>query len=154
MNASSRPNSRWIVTMLSMLLAGLLTGCGSSRNPEWADTVPVSGSVTYNGSPVEGASVTFRPDSSQDRGAVGVTDASGQFRLMTYEPNDGAIPGSFRVTIEKTVLEGAIETDDSLAPPAKTRDLLPVRYKNVDTSGLSAEVEEGEEKEFPFELSD
>jgi hypothetical protein len=154
MNVNRLLDSRLTASLLGVFLLGSLIGCGTPRNPEWANTVPVSGNVTYNGSPVEGATVTFRPASSQERGATGVTDASGQFRLMTYEANDGAIPGSFRVTIQKTVVEGGGETDDSLAPPPKTVEHLPVRYRDPDTSGLVAEVKEGEENEFPFALSD
>ena len=75
----------------------LLTACGPAPLP----THPVSGTVTKKGQPVAGAAVTFVPDSADGRSAVGVTDANGAFKLTTQEQDDGAMLGSYKVTVAK-----------------------------------------------------
>ncbi len=60
----------------------LLAGCNALPS-----VVPVSGTVTYHGKPVEGATVTFsRGNGDRTKGdvAVGTTDASGRYELTTH----------------------------------------------------------------------
>jgi hypothetical protein len=129
----------------------------------------VSGKVTMQGAPIEGVAVSFIPDGN-GHNAVGVTDNSGMFQLTTRIKNDGAVPGKYRVSLakyegEQTVTdpskmhadyditneypegyqEGAAEK-----PPAK--NLLPVNYADPNTSGMSAEVLDGDNKSFEFEI--
>lgn len=83
--------------LLLLLSAALLqVGCSGDR-PKLA---LVTGVVTYNGAPVSGASVSFSSDVAP-RNAVGTTDASGKYQLTTYEANDGAILGDYKVTVFK-----------------------------------------------------
>ena len=79
------------------LLGVPLFGCGGESLPK---RVPVSGSVTYKGKAVEGATVGFLCEGAP-RMASGITDKDGKFTLTTYEPNDGAIPGKHTVTVTK-----------------------------------------------------
>ena len=67
--------------------------CNSPRPP-----VPVSGTVTLDGKPVEGATVTFHliGDDKEGRPATGQTDKAGAFRLKTGN-EDGARPGEYKV---------------------------------------------------------
>ncbi len=156
--------SRFSATWLSGLLVTLIVaGCaGPAGDPNRPKTVPVSGTVTYNGDPVEGATVTFMTDSAEGKGAVGRTDASGHFTLMTFEPGDGAVPGNYKVTVTKTKTEGTLSEEEANKylergenPPAPAvTDLLPEKYKSPETSGLTAEVTEGGENNFTFELTD
>lgn len=81
-----------------------LSGCTGSSLP----TVPVTGTVTYNGSPLEGATVSFIVKDSQDesaRGASGTTDSQGVFRLQTLVSGNttvaGALPGDYAVMVSK-----------------------------------------------------
>jgi hypothetical protein len=69
-------------------------GCGSKDQ-----LVKLEGVVTLDGEPVEGAIVSFLPDEGGGRFASGVTAKDGSFRLMTYKPDDGALPGDYRVTV-------------------------------------------------------
>ena len=144
------------------VLVALLVGCGETGDTNRPKTVPVTGSVTYNGQPVEGATVTFVTGGSGGRGALGTTDASGKFQLTTFEAGDGAIPGSYKVTIAKTTGETAPMTqeDGVVVPPTggppttEVKDELPLKYKDASTSGLTADVKEGGDNQFTFDLTD
>jgi hypothetical protein len=61
--------------------------------------VPVSGYVTLDGKPLAGAAVQFHPASSGGRPAVGRTDEEGHFSLTTIKPEDGVLPGTYKVTV-------------------------------------------------------
>jgi hypothetical protein len=85
-------------------------------------------------------------------------------RLTTYGDNDGAIPGSYQVTIRKTKTEGNAPPADPNAPspmtanpnafPPVTLDLLPKRFAAPATSGLQATVSEKGQNSFDFPLAD
>jgi hypothetical protein len=138
-----------------------LVGCGGPTvDPNRPKTYPVKGVVTYKGEPVEGATVMFMASGSQERGAIGKTDTSGGFALTTFEAADGALPGPYRVTVSKTVVEDAPEEvgpgDASGAEPfsGTAKDLLPTKYKDANKSGLTAEVKETGDNSVTFDLTD
>jgi hypothetical protein len=82
------------------LLVGL--GCGGAGRP-----VKVEGLVTLDGQPVGGATVIFNPLARDGRQASGVTGEDGRFRLTTYRVDDGALPGEYKVTIQKPTTTSA-----------------------------------------------
>ncbi len=151
-------------------LAALVTlGCAGGKA---RDTVPVSGKVTLDGAPVEGATVVFTPTSGEGAAATGKTDASGVYRLTTRDPNDGAKPGTYLVSISKT--ETADPTAGAIKPGMSEEEAtraayeayekagkkeptvtehLPAKYKNPATSGFKVEVTKGGKNEFDFPLS-
>jgi len=152
-----------IRSIACLILVPLLVGCGGDTGgADRPETVPVTGSVTYNGQPVEGATVTFVAGASEGRGALGTTDASGKFQLTTFEAGDGAIPGSYKVTVAKTTGDsGPMTQEDGVVvpptggpPTTEVKDELPVKYKDASTSGLTADVQEGQDNEFTFDLTD
>ena len=129
----------WIAspTRLSSLLLVIVIGCSGSGN--FPKTVPVSGTVTYKGSPVPGMMITFLDANRTDsRPASGITDESGHYRLTTFQNNDGAIPG------EKKVYIYVVPPGDADAPVkfAKPTVPIPAQYNNSETSGLTATVED------------
>ena len=148
-----------------------LVGCADKGAD--VGTTAVTGTVTLDGQPVEGASVSFSPKSADGRGAAGLTDASGRFSLTTVASGDGAMPGSYQVAVSKTTTSGGpdvsgLESDPSKmtpedfaamaervenADPVVTTDELPVKYKTAADSGLTAEVKKGEKNKFTFELT-
>jgi hypothetical protein len=145
-----------------------LLGCGGGGgDPDREETVPVSGIVTYKGDPVEGANVAFVPNITPGqmtnmKGAFGRTDASGRFQLRTYEADDGAIPGSYKVTVTKyegqAIGEEASEEDydeppEGYEPPAP-KALLPTQYSNMRTTPLEANITSGEPADLKLELTD
>ena len=130
----------------------VLLGCGPSTSGP--NTVEVTGTVTYQGAPVEGANVIFQPATGSDQtmGSQAVTDSQGRFKLSTHvgggKFKSGIAPGKYAVTINK--LDTA-SISNTLAPP---KDLLPKNYGNPKTSGLSADVSFEQENDFKFALSD
>jgi len=152
-----------------VLLLVVMNGCGG---PD-ASFRRVSGIVTYDGVPVEGAFVAFIPQDSSGIAAQGTTDASGKYTLTsaTAKRSDtGAKPGKYFVKISKTEVavdpdqaafdRGEISYDElqvrkaSKGPYVGTfsRDLIPARYANHRTSGLEATVENKRDNECDFTL--
>ncbi|HUG90179.1 MAG TPA: hypothetical protein VML55_05070 [Planctomycetaceae bacterium] len=167
----------WSVTSLAVLVAATSLGCGGSSDDDGRKkAVPATGTITYKGNAVEGAEVAFRPNipppppgktnvMSDAKGAVARTDASGKFTLTTYATGDGAIPGDYFVTVTKwegpppsTITSNedpAYDPDAAEAestPPAK--NLLPEKYAQERTSGLTATVTEDGPNDFAFDLTD
>jgi hypothetical protein len=85
------PSLGWRTLAAVLLLAGL--GCGGSKK-----LVPVNGVLTLDGRPVENANVTFLPE-GEGQSAFGTTGKDGSFQLTTQKPNDGAMPGSYKVIV-------------------------------------------------------
>lgn len=143
--------SRVRLLIVGLSLAGLC-GCGSGR----PKTVAVKGTVTYNGDPVEGASVVFFKE--QGAPATGETDADGVFVLTTFERHDGAVPGDYVVTVAK--MESAPDrTGDDRFPEKsssteKPKSLIPAKYSEPKASGLSETVSVSGPNEFQFDLTD
>jgi len=141
------------------VLVPLTLGCGGSALPEGAKkTAKVTVTVTYKGAPVEGAVVTF-VNTDGPPSANGRTDAQGKAKLKTYVDGDGATLGSHKVIIEKSEAVGGQTVDiDSKeynpdAPPAKVKHHLPQKYNSIATSGLTADVKEGQ-NDVTFDLKD
>lgn len=139
---------------ISAILAGmglvLVLGCGDSSG--LATRYPVSGTVTYKGQPVEKGTIGFIPTEADGRPATGELK-DGAYSLTTLTPNDGALPGSYKVTVVsvdmdttqiKAIAEktgGAAHHDMTFAKAVKTaKKLVPSKYSLADTSGLTAEV--------------
>ncbi|MBA4065906.1 MAG: hypothetical protein C0501_19740 [Isosphaera sp.] len=95
-----------------------LAGCGGG--PE-----PVSGVVTLDGTPVEGAAVTFAPEAGDGGGvggSYGRTGPDGRYTLKTVVGDrPGAARGKHRVTVSKT-------TADPANPDGRVREAIPARY--------------------------
>lgn len=97
---------------LVVLVCGL-AGCGDGL-----ELVPVAGTITLDGTPLEGATVIFRPE--RGRPSSGTTDALGKYALRYTDEKAGALPGEHVVEV-RTVRE----TDDEGRPPPER---LPARY--------------------------
>lgn len=129
-----------------VLVLFLVSSFGCSGSVERDPTVPVSGTVTFNGQPVAGANVTFIPASG--RPATGITDDSGVYKLKTFEENDGAVVGSHKVTISKS----SAPAGNSAEELKSMKSELPEKYNNPESSGLTAEVKEGQDTPIDFKL--
>jgi hypothetical protein len=149
----------WTVGLSGLLMIALVAGCGGPKRPQ---TVAVSGTVTLDGKPVEGATVGFIPEGG-GRPATGTTDASGAFTLTTFEPGDGAVVGKHSVTVSKVRGSGQQGDQASTAsgpgpgpgpgamplsgmPEAggvKLEWIVPKKYSEPANSGLKVEVRSG-----------
>lgn len=134
---------------------------------------PVSGTVTYNGKPLEKGSINFVPDAPEGRGALGEIK-DGSYTLTTQSPGDGAFPGKYSVTITDLNVDlGAAEAatkelaakkkvemsspmiDQAEAAKAlkSAKNTVPGKYAQIDSSGLKAEVK-AQSNTFDFALTD
>jgi len=129
--------ARRVAALFVALAPVLLAGCGAS-------TGNVSGTVTLNGNPVNHAVVSFvSPD-----GAIqsAITDASGKYTL------EGVKAGPNQVTVRTD--EGGEETrtvkklggpkQAVAAAAAAGRTLVPAKYAETTTSGLTLTVKSGQ----------
>lgn len=144
-----------------MLVAAGLTGCWQGSDGR-ASRVTVTGSVSCDGRPVEGARVVLYPLAEGLPAAHGTTDSAGSFRLTTYDPGDGAVPGSYVALVTKTQSENEMSPEEGDAyfartgtpPPFPTvRNLLPARYGDHESSGLVCEVVAGQKNDLKLTLS-
>jgi hypothetical protein len=132
-------------------LALLAGGCG--RSPERVPLHPVAGIVTVKGAPADGAKVILFPvDESMNAAGMpiptGVAGPDGRFKLTSYEPDDGAPAGEYRVG----VIWNEIVTPSDDPAQVVTRDRLKGRYADPKTSGLKATVEAGATELPPLSL--
>jgi len=142
------------------LLTGVLALVGCGETDKWtADRpkpFPAQATVLLDKQPVEGASVVFQPDGAgHKRAAAGVTDSAGVVHLQTYDPKDGAVAGKFKVAITKVKVTSTAKSEETQVndtTSSKTEYLVPKKYSTAATSGLTAEVKEGSENKFTFEL--
>ena len=129
------------------LLIGIL-GCGSSSSvkPSFEKVAPVSGTLTYQGKPLENYQVTFLPTDGR-RPGVGLTDAAGKFKLGTNDLADGAPLGTNQVAVNfappstDDATTGSPIEDPALLPMPKV--LIPAKYGNPKTSEITQEVPSG-----------
>ena len=161
--------------LLTACILGLASGC--SRGRQYPPTHSVSGVVTVEGQPVADAIVSFLPDDGQNP-ANGSTDASGRYELTSFTRGDGAMEGSFRVTIVKYEKEGEDKPAVSVEKPAVEeaesgetgnegyvpagmvvsqydtgpKNLLPKQYADQQKTPLAAAVRAGDNS-IDFDLS-
>lgn len=137
------------ITGLFTLVAAITAGCGES-GPPMAET---TGTVTYNGAPLEDASIVFVPDAGPP--STGRTDTEGRFTLNT-RGKPGAVVGTGKVAIKavEQLIEFKSEADMSSEDIANmSQSLIPEKYGHVMTSGLTQEVRADETNDWNFDLS-
>lgn len=169
--------TKWM-TLVGLLAVVCIMGC-ADPGVERPSTAKVTGTVTLDGDAVAGAVVKFSPKGAGGHAASGTTDDSGNFALTTFESGDGAVPGSYQITVSKTeggaaeeaagaagdgseenyeaVYESMAEAGADVmaeggSAEAEVKDLLPAKYKDPATSGFEEEVTEGGENSFTFAL--
>ncbi len=115
-------------------------GCGDGRPA----LVPVTGTVTFDGKPIQGAEVMFMVKGG--RPSRGETDAEGRFALSTFEEGDGCAPGAAQVVVQKQSFHYNQQGEGI------TTFIIPQRYGIPGRSGLDVEVIAGGENDFSLEL--
>jgi hypothetical protein len=137
--------------VLAAICLVVVTGCGGTKGGP--ATVDVTGTVTLNGTPIDGASVLFSPDIGSSDGRLAsqaTTDTSGHFKLSTHvgggKFKSGIVLGKYVVSVTKLDTAAAKNT---FSPP---KNLLPPKYADPKTSLLTAEVVAGQANDFQFPL--
>lgn len=124
-------------------LVGLLVvaaGCGGSSNG--LDTYPVSGTVTFDGTPIEKGRITFRDASANGRAFSAEID-NGSYELESEA-------GTMTVTIiASRIIPGKFGTEEGTKDPAGEM-YIPKKYNDETT--LKAEVTADGDNTFPFDL--
>lgn len=133
--------SKILLVLALVTSAPLFTGCSKkeTRKPVFV----VTGKVTYNSSPIENATVVFHPVGDDTLKSRGKTDAQGNFKLTTYDTDDGAPAGEYRVTVELW-LAGR--------PDEGPSNRLPAIYAKPESSGLKATVNKAPTEIPTFEI--
>ena len=141
-------------SVLGLIGLALLVGCNSASI---TGTVPVSGKVTYKGTPVEGAIVIFVPE-GKGRTATATTGAGGVFSLTTVDAL-GAMPGKYKVTVDKVEYgaggSSSMESASSgNAAEGQVKRALPTKYAEAASTPLAMEIPSGGKKDIPLALVD
>jgi hypothetical protein len=113
-----------------MLLAVVLAGC--SHGPS-----SLSGTVTWDGKPLAGATLTLHP-TERNSGAqlvVGVTDSDGRF-VITPAAGKWIAHGKYSVTVSKRREQTRAEQAAMIMPP----ELLPAKYTELGKTELTITV--------------
>ena len=128
MNAVSVRGVEFLILGVMVSLVGCSGGDGIER-------VDVTGTVTYQGQPVQEGTITFDP---QGKGPV----AGAQITGGTYQATGrGAVPvGNYLVRISSTVEDRENWVEDAMPEPPR-KELLPEKYNRE--SELQREVPSG-----------
>jgi hypothetical protein len=164
------PNARAPRYFVALAMSGVLlvmTSC--STDDGFGQRYPVSGTVNYNGKPLEKGEISFVPDDSKGVGATGVIE-NGSYSLSTGGNNDGARAGKYKVAItakedSSAKAKANFAKENKGADPGfvprqflanaggEAKSLIPAGYGDTRTTTLTAEVKE-QSNTIPFELSD
>lgn len=143
---------RCSVAALLALVLLVVGGCSRDRRPPLPKTFPVTGIVSFDGKPLSGATVMFNPTAGDGHGSIALTDATGRYKLTTFKPGDGVVPGDYKVAITKIELGGS-RSDSPTAVAPDPKNVLPAKYADDSTSGITAIVEAKPDNVFDFALT-
>ena len=136
-----------LTTVLAILCLFQFTGCESG--PSLPPTVPAEGVVTLDGTPVADATIVFIADVGTYN-ATGITGQDGKFAMKAFDEKSGVVAGSYKVEINKTVIETAGGNEGESNVSIKYG--LPKKYATFSTSGLTMTIGESGDKAIKFDL--
>jgi hypothetical protein len=159
--------ARRFYALLAVCGVVAMTSCGTEDS--FGKRYYVSGTVTYNGKPLEKGKISFVPDDSKGVGASAVID-NGSYTLSTGGNEDGARAGKYKVTItakedssakaKADFAKASNRTEPEYVPgrflataEAQAKSLIPTGYGDVRTTTLTADVKE-QSNTINFTLSD
>ncbi len=119
---------------LAAFTSAALAGCGGDPLP----VVPVTGTITLDGQPLDGALVEFQPFDSKGSPSYASTDAAGKYDLAFSQTRRGAWVGEHLVRI-------STRNENERIP-----EKLPSRY-HVD-SDVKREVRANEDNVIDFDI--
>ncbi|MES2794013.1 MAG: carboxypeptidase-like regulatory domain-containing protein [Planctomycetota bacterium] len=132
-------------TVIVMWVGVLCVGCGP-RLDKWQldrpELAKAAGTVTLNGQPLKEAVITFFPVTGS-HSAFAKSDAKGSYVLTTFDPDDGAVAGDYKVTVSKLDIQyEADPVSPYTAPPLyhSEQSLVPDEFGDSQTTKLTASV--------------
>ena len=150
-----------LMALMGLLSMSMFVGCSGASSVK---VYPAGGTITYDGKPLEGATVMFVP--AKGAPSDGTTDASGKYTIKT-NGKPGAPVGSNKVMVSKAPAGipsnmPANPTPDDMklmmqkgGKPLAAKSEIPEKYSQVEGSGLSADVtSNASQNVFDFDLKD
>jgi hypothetical protein len=156
---------RLTVPLALPALALLAAGCAGRGVSQ------VKGQVLYNGEPLSGAELEFRPESDLTLGSFGgATDSEGRFEIRIGKGTGmNARAGRFVVLITKGKAVGMPEPDAGMSDEERVKALmhigpggpgsdpasagvLPARYAGASSTPFKVEISEGANDLNPFRM--
>ncbi|RCS48320.1 hypothetical protein DTL42_13430 [Bremerella cremea] len=137
------------VAILGLLV---LSGCGTSLEP---GKIPFAVTVMYEGKPIDEAVVIFVSDDGKY--ANGLTDSSGVAHMGTVAAGDGVFAGKYKVAVDKSQLISENDPNDPTGNKVLKSEAVyhvPLKYSDLNKSGLTAEVSEDGAHELTLDLKD
>jgi len=139
--------------LVALSMLAVLPACSKAIKTEG-----VTGVITYNGEPLANATVKFIPTDATGSQSYGKTNEKGEYKLQTLlgAADAGTTPGEYKVTVDciTTVETGnMIEENGEEKEETVAESLIPTKYNNAETSGLTATVAPGDNT-INFDLSD
>lgn len=125
-----------VTLLLSYVSFAALVGCGNS------DFAAVTGVVTLNGTPLDGGSILFSPETSGPL-AFGTIASDGTYEMQSAGGVKGLRPGKYIATV--THRSGRPSPGMTLAQ-IQALEKVPIRYTTPETSDLHTEALPGENK--------
>lgn len=134
----------------TFLFVSAIAWSGCENRPA---TAPIQGVVYFNDKPLEFGSVMLQPMGGGPP-ARGEIQSDGSFALSTYAEGDGALLGKHRVRVMCNSVQdpdNTAEFDINAASVGKL--LIPRKYTQLSSSGLTAEVLANENPTLELRLS-
>lgn len=168
MNCISQLSWRSGAGRIALLMFSSFAAMAGCSGGGIAGLYPVSGTVTYQGQPVEGALISFI-GKGETRPATAVSKKDGTYELYTLDSR-GALPGSYNVVVTKTEAPPESANKDLGMSPAgvdlsmeqaaanvgkplpKPKELLPAKYGSPATTTLNFEVKNTGKNVFDLKL--
>jgi len=135
------------VLLSSVTLITLVVGCGTNAGL-------VTGKVTYKGTPVPSATVSFLPASGEKVVAKpSITNSEGVYTVKDLAPGDYKVYITTpRKPVASTAPGAPVEVKELPAMPGKVSVEVPDKYSKADTSGLTYTVTKGKQtKDFALD---
>ena len=160
-----------IRTILLVCLLGGVVGSLGCQQSGLSGLAKLEGTLYLDDQKLDGATIVFSPEPGQPepiRAASAISRQNGSFSAMTLKYNDGIYPGKYRMSVEK------VEVIDTRTPEQKKRDasteidgnskippspefqfkaIVPKKYNDFHTSGLTVEVGKSGQKDFEIRLT-
>jgi hypothetical protein len=127
-----------------LLFFALLAPVGCSE-PGLPNMVPIRGTVTYQGKPLQEGTVLYVPKSADGRQARGDIQPDGSFRLTTLREHDGAQQGEYDIVVialEPHPGEPPSREEVEARGGIRRKSIIPPKYTKAETSGLSDVVDD------------
>jgi hypothetical protein len=147
---------KWFIPLIGFMVLGIVTGCSGGGSGSLAT---VSGVVTQNGAPLDGAKVTLystvESEGKKSGSYSAMTDSSGKYVISSVGKEPGIPPGMYKVTITKLQSTGNLPADfdaGQVAASGMAKNVVSQEYESLATTKLSVTLEAGKNPDKNFDV--